>query len=189
MKALPDATIAELQAWPLEAHKVSATRGLICKTPALLGLTRKKVSAGRAGPLRYRRGAPAMARGATEPGPSQADLYRRSLDQGEYDSTHGPSALRAAFGERGAAWALEGLDLYCWSASGCPRRPQCVRRNPSMARPFPPTSSRCWFRRSGSVRWASPGARLRSLSACRRPSRCASAARPGSPRDCRSTPR
>lgn len=42
VKALPDATIAELQAWPLEAHKVSATRGLICKTPALLGLTRKK---------------------------------------------------------------------------------------------------------------------------------------------------
>ena len=35
----PDATIAELRAWLLVAHKVSASTGLMNKTLALLGLT------------------------------------------------------------------------------------------------------------------------------------------------------
>jgi transposase len=38
----PDATIAELRAWLLEAHKVSASTGLMNKTLAALGPTYKK---------------------------------------------------------------------------------------------------------------------------------------------------
>ena len=38
----PDATIAELRAWLLETHKVSASVGLMDKTLAALGLTFKK---------------------------------------------------------------------------------------------------------------------------------------------------
>ena len=40
----PDATIAELRAWLLETHKVSASTGLMNKTLAALDLTLKKVS-------------------------------------------------------------------------------------------------------------------------------------------------
>ena len=39
----PDATIAELRAWLLETHKVSASTGLINKTLAALDLTYKKI--------------------------------------------------------------------------------------------------------------------------------------------------
>src|ERR1700679_3267100 len=38
----PDATIAELRAWLLETHKVSASTGLLNKTLAALDLTFKK---------------------------------------------------------------------------------------------------------------------------------------------------
>jgi transposase len=38
----PDATIAELRAWLLETHKVSASTGLMNKTLAALGQTFKK---------------------------------------------------------------------------------------------------------------------------------------------------
>lgn len=38
----PDATLAELRAWLFEAHKVSASTGLMWKTLAALGLTVKK---------------------------------------------------------------------------------------------------------------------------------------------------
>jgi transposase len=38
----PDATIAELRAWLLQTHKVSASSGLIHRTLAVLGLTYKK---------------------------------------------------------------------------------------------------------------------------------------------------
>jgi transposase len=40
----PDATIAELRAWLLETHKVSASTGLMNKTLTGLDLTLKKVS-------------------------------------------------------------------------------------------------------------------------------------------------
>jgi transposase len=40
----PDATIAELRAWLLETHKVSASTGLMNKTLAALGLTFKRKS-------------------------------------------------------------------------------------------------------------------------------------------------
>jgi len=39
----PDATIAELRAWLLETHQVSASAGLINKTLAALDLTFKNV--------------------------------------------------------------------------------------------------------------------------------------------------
>ena len=39
----PDATIAELRAWLLEAHKVSASTGLMNKTLVALDLTYKKI--------------------------------------------------------------------------------------------------------------------------------------------------
>src|SRR5882757_6036021 len=42
VKARPDATIAELQAWLSETHKVSASTGLMWKTLATLDLTVKK---------------------------------------------------------------------------------------------------------------------------------------------------
>ncbi len=35
-------TLAELRAWLLETHEVSASEGLLCKTLAELGLTLKK---------------------------------------------------------------------------------------------------------------------------------------------------
>ncbi len=40
----PDATLAELRAWLLETHEVSASEGLLCKTLAERGLTLKKVA-------------------------------------------------------------------------------------------------------------------------------------------------
>ena len=42
VKEHPDTTIAELQLWLRQTHRVSASSGLICETLALLGLTRKK---------------------------------------------------------------------------------------------------------------------------------------------------
>ena len=42
VRTRPDATIAELQAWLSETHKVSASAGLMCKTLATLDLTFKK---------------------------------------------------------------------------------------------------------------------------------------------------
>jgi len=42
VSARPDATIAELRAWLLETHQVSASTGLINKTLAALDLTFKK---------------------------------------------------------------------------------------------------------------------------------------------------
>src|SRR5215211_7657260 len=51
----PDVTLAELRAWLLTAHSVTASLGLMHKTLARLGLTLKKVGAGtRAGPARHR---------------------------------------------------------------------------------------------------------------------------------------
>jgi transposase len=47
VKAHPDATLMEIQAWLLMTHKVSASEGLVCETLALLGLTRKKSRSGR----------------------------------------------------------------------------------------------------------------------------------------------
>src|SRR4051812_44426777 len=44
VSARPDATIAELRAWRLETHQVSASTGLINKTLAALDLTFKKKS-------------------------------------------------------------------------------------------------------------------------------------------------
>jgi transposase len=43
----PDTTLAELRAWLLEAHKTSASDGLLTKTLKLLGLTFKKSRCGR----------------------------------------------------------------------------------------------------------------------------------------------
>jgi transposase len=45
--ANPDATLAELQAWLGDAHKVSVSIGLICTTLKKLGLTLKKSPCGR----------------------------------------------------------------------------------------------------------------------------------------------
>jgi transposase len=42
VSARPDATIAELRAWLLETHKISASTGLVNKTLAALDLTFKK---------------------------------------------------------------------------------------------------------------------------------------------------
>jgi transposase len=53
----PDMTLAELRAWLLEAHKTSASDGLLTKTLKLLGLTYKKIApGGGAGPAGRRRG-------------------------------------------------------------------------------------------------------------------------------------
>jgi transposase len=46
--ARPDATIAELRAWLPKTHQISASTGLMCKTLAVLDLTYKKKSFGRA---------------------------------------------------------------------------------------------------------------------------------------------
>jgi len=43
----PDVTLEELRAWLLAAHGVTASLGLMHKTLARLGLTRKKSQAGR----------------------------------------------------------------------------------------------------------------------------------------------
>jgi transposase len=45
--SLPDATIAELRAWLLATHKVSASTGLMHKTLVRLGLSFKKSPCGR----------------------------------------------------------------------------------------------------------------------------------------------
>ena len=42
VKAKPDATLTELQAWLKATHAVTASDGLICRTLAKLGLTLKK---------------------------------------------------------------------------------------------------------------------------------------------------
>jgi hypothetical protein len=43
VKEHPDATIAEVQAWLLRSHQVSASSGLSCETLVLLGLTRRRL--------------------------------------------------------------------------------------------------------------------------------------------------
>ncbi len=62
LKACPDASLAEFQAWLLKIHQVSASTGLLCKTLALLGQTYKKsLARQRARPRGRRSGAGNMA--------------------------------------------------------------------------------------------------------------------------------
>jgi transposase len=64
----PDATLAELRAWLLQAHQVTASEGLMCATLARLGLTRKKrpfTQPSRTAPTLP---GPARSGGATRPG-------------------------------------------------------------------------------------------------------------------------
>jgi len=63
----PDVTLEELRAWLLAAHGVTASLGLMHKTLARLGLTRKKSRAGR----RSRIG-PTSPSGASSGGPGKA---------------------------------------------------------------------------------------------------------------------
>jgi transposase len=73
----PDATIAELRAWLLETHKVSASTGLINKTLAALDLTFKKVpSRGRASVCECCQGPQRMAQAAAQVDPVEAGLHR-----------------------------------------------------------------------------------------------------------------
>ena len=77
VRAVPDATLAELSCWLEQTHRVRASTGLLCKTLAQLDLTYKKISArGRAGPAGCCSGAPRMARQAARPDPGQAGVYR-----------------------------------------------------------------------------------------------------------------
>ena len=63
----PDATIAELRAWLVETHKVSASAGLMSKTLAALDLTFKKIpSRRRASACGRCQGPRRMARAAAE---------------------------------------------------------------------------------------------------------------------------
>ena len=74
----PDVTLAEMRSWLLETHGVAASLGLMHNTLIRLGLTPKKVRAGRgAGSARHRRATHRLARraGGDEPGP--AELHRR----------------------------------------------------------------------------------------------------------------
>jgi transposase len=73
----PDATIAELRAWLLETHKVSASTGLMNKTLAALDLTFKKVPPrGRASARGRCQGTHRMARAAAQADPIEAGFYR-----------------------------------------------------------------------------------------------------------------
>jgi transposase len=72
----PDATVAELRAWLLATHKVSASTGLMNKTLAALDLTYKKVRPRcRTSARRRCQGARRMARAATEPDPIEARFH------------------------------------------------------------------------------------------------------------------
>ena len=73
----PDATIAELRAWLLETHKVSASIGLMNKTLAALDLTFKKVPPrGRASACGCCQGPHRLARAAAQADPVEAGLHR-----------------------------------------------------------------------------------------------------------------
>jgi hypothetical protein len=72
----PDATIAELRAWLLETHKISASTGLMNKTLTALDLTFKKVSSRcRASAQGRCQGTRRMARGAVQADPVEARFH------------------------------------------------------------------------------------------------------------------
>ena len=75
--ARPDETLAELRAWLIETHDVTASPALLCTTLAELRLTYKKRPArGRAGPPGHRRGPRRLARATTGAQPASADFHR-----------------------------------------------------------------------------------------------------------------
>ena len=75
--ARPDGTIAELQAWLLQTHQVSAGTILVWETLAQLNLTLKKDLARRGTePSRRCQGPQRVARDATQPEPRKADFHR-----------------------------------------------------------------------------------------------------------------
>ncbi len=91
-----DVTLAELAIWLHRTHAASASSGLLSRTLAQLGLTRKKVAArGGAGPSRDGRRTRGMAGGATGVEPRQACLIDET-----WATTN--MARRYARGRRGA---------------------------------------------------------------------------------------
>ena len=76
VRAHPDMTLAELQAWLRETHQAAASVTLLSETLLGLGLTLKKDHpCGRTGPRRCRAGAQAMDRRTTRPRSRQACLH------------------------------------------------------------------------------------------------------------------
>jgi transposase len=74
--ARPDETLAELRAWLIETHDVTASPALLCTTLAELQLTYKKSPArGRAGPTGHRRGAWHLARATAKVAPASTDFH------------------------------------------------------------------------------------------------------------------
>lgn len=74
--ARPDETLAELRAWLIETHDVTASPALLCTTLAGLRLTYKKSRArGRAGPTGHRRGSWHLVRATAEVEPASADFH------------------------------------------------------------------------------------------------------------------
>src|SRR3954451_9587539 len=93
----PDATIAELRAWLLETHKVSASTGLMNKTLAALDLTFKKVPPrGRASAGGCCQGTQRMARAA-----AQADHVEAGfLDESSMKTIMARRYVRSKCGQR-----------------------------------------------------------------------------------------
>ena len=125
----PDVTLEELRAWLLATHGVTASLGLMHKTLARLGLTLKKVGAGRrAGPARRRRAAGRLARQAERDEPGAAGVRRRDRGRHQHGPALRPQPARQAPGRPDPARPLEEDHFRRWPYHVWLRRPLRLRR-------------------------------------------------------------
>jgi len=118
VKAEPDLTLAELQAWLRNEHQLSISVRGMWKTLRQLDLTRKKrPSMPRSRtvptlPRRARTGAPGLARQSAEAEPRQTGLHRRNLGDDEHGTPLWPRATRRACDRQRATRTLDDLHLH-----------------------------------------------------------------------------
>ena len=132
----PDVTLDELRAWLLAAHGVTASLGLMHKTLARLGLTRKSRAGRRSRTDPMSPSSGPLARRATRVAPGAAGLRRRDRCRHQHGPPLRPLPARPTPGRPGASRPLEEHDLCRWPHQ--PRLPRPLRpRRPDERRRLP----------------------------------------------------
>ena len=147
----PDVTLDELRAWLLATHGVEASLGLMHKTLARLGLTRKKSRGGRRS-----RTDPTSPSGGSTGGPGKAALSPARLVF--VDETGAATNMARRYGRSPRGKRLDGpVPHGHWKSttfvggltSARLRRPLRPRRRHERHASSWPGSSRCWRRSCG----------------------------------------
>jgi transposase len=114
VRSEPDAALAELQAWLVMEHGVKVSIGCLWKRLRQLGLTLKKVIAGRrARPRGYRQGPRRMACKPARSEPRTSCLHCRNLGEDQYGAALWAGAAGSAPRRSCAARPLDDDNIRC----------------------------------------------------------------------------